>query len=466
MGNKIYKHIIIVKILVVVLLFAPLFLSQVYVAVPAAVEGFTNRILENAGTFTLPFGLLYELDRFTNIVALQDSDGSMADAFLTPIIFLLTCSMWCGVFYWLISLMKKNQALAPASGNEYWKKIFLSDLLISLVSFTFIFLLSKHNTDGDTGGNYLLYMGVLGLTIFCSFLLGTMWWAAEKLWTRNRLFGIIIASTAGIAALVVIFIAVQTVRKSDRPEYSPFDGVETAAATELDAAALATDSFTYEIKTPEEFPLSVSQLREAAAYLLHEQLELDSTAVKKRQTSDLALMWHSYVQPLYYEGEAEDPYDTPAYTKNHGLESAIRQFAWAGRDEARLRESFAGYKNLLHEMLPYNTYQRSFVRYYVEKLLLTYSALQAQEDVTVKLEKLYTKMAVTTDYTASEDFIGDVRQVLNNMDRIDPSLNNNDLNARRMNVWLVSFWARRYNEGNQQTVYDILKEIRDMYSGD
>ncbi len=75
-------------------------------------------------------------------------------------------------------------------------------------------------------------------------------------------------------------------------------------------------------------------------------------------------------------------------------------------------------------------------------------------------------MAVVTDYTASEDFIEDVKLVIDNMGRVDPSLNNNDLNARRMAVWLVSFWARRYNEGNQQTVYEILKEISDMYGGD
>lgn len=58
--------------------------------------------------FTLPFGLLYELDRLTNMVPLEDSNDSVADAFLTPIIFLLMGCIWCGIFYLLISLVRKN----------------------------------------------------------------------------------------------------------------------------------------------------------------------------------------------------------------------------------------------------------------------------------------------------------------------------------------------------------------------
>ncbi len=465
MGNKIYKYIIIVKILVIILLFAPLFLSQVNVTVPEGFERWTSDILKNADIVTLPFGLLYELDRFTNIVPLHYSNGSMADVFLTPIIFLLTCSMWCGIFYGLMSLIRKKSAAASATGSEYWKKIFLSDLLISLVSFAFIFLLNKHDTDGDTGENYLLYMVVLGLTIFCSFLLGSMWWLAEKLWVRNRLFAIITASTAGVAALVVIFIAVQTVRKSDRHDYTSNEAIFLAASAAADTTAPA-DIVAYETQAASDFPLSAAELREGAIYLLHEQLEIDSIVAKKRVVSDLAVMWHAYVQPLYYEGEDEDPYSTLAYTENRGLELIIRQCSWAGRDASRLRQSFDRYKKLLHEILPHNSYQRSSVHYYVDKLLLTYNALQTKENIAARLGKLYTRMAVTTDYTASEDFIEEVKLVIDNMDPVDPSLNNNSLNARRMAVWLVSFWARRYNEGNQQTVYEILKEISDMYSDD
>lgn len=465
MGNNIYKYIIIVKILVVILLFSPLFLSQVNIAAPEGFERWTHDILKNAGLVTLPFGLLYELDRFTNIVPLHYSNGSMADVFLTPVIFLLTCSMWCGIFYGLISLTRKKSTTPPAQGSEYWKKIFLSDLLISLVAFTFIFLLNKHDTDRDTGENYLLYMVVLGLTISCSFLLGTMWWLAEKLWARNRLFAIITASTAGVSALVVIFIAVQTVRKSDRHNYASDSAVFLSASALADTTA-TTDIVAYDTQAAADFPLSAPELREGVAYLLYEQLEIDSSVAKKRSTSDLAVMWHRYVQPLYYEGEDEDPYSTLAYTENRGLEIIIRQCSWMGRDSARLRETFNNYKKLLYEILPYNIYQRSAAHYYVDKLLLTYSALQAKENVAERLEKLYTKMAVVTDYTASEDFIKDVKLVMDNMDRVDPSLNNSDLNARRMAVWLVSFWARRYNEGNQQTVYEILKNISEMYSGD
>lgn len=291
-----------------------------------------------------------------------------------------------------------------------------------------------------------------------------MWWLAEKLWARGRLFAIITASTAGIAALVVIFIAVQTVHKSDRHDSHAGEAIFLAASAAADTTA--TDIVAYDTQAAADFPLRATELHEGAAYLLHEQLEIDSSIVKKRSTSDLALMWHTYVQPLYYKGEDEDPYSTVAYTENRGLEMIIRQCSWVGRDSVRLRQSFDAYKKLLYQILPYNTYQRSPVHYYVDKLLLTYSALQTKENITARLEKLYTKMAVVTDYTASEDFIEDVKLVIDNMDRVDPSLNNHDLNARRMAVWLVSFWARRYNEGNQQTVYEILKEISDMYSGD
>lgn len=247
--------------------------------------------------------------------------------------------------------------------------------------------------------------------------------------------------------------------------YTSGEAVFLAAPAVADTTA-PEDIVAYEAQAASDFPLAAPELREGAVYLLHEQLEIDSSAAKKRSTSDLAVMWHSYVQPLYYKGEDEDPYSTLAYTENRGLEMIIRQCSWMGRDATRLRQSFDAYKKLLHEILPYNIYQRSSVHYYVDKLLLTYSALHAKENTAARLEKLYTQMAVVTDYTASEDFIEDVKLVMDNMDRVDPSLNNNDLNARRMTVWLVSFWARRYNEGNQQTVYEILKEISAMYSGD
>lgn len=467
MGNKIYKYIIITEIGLILAIFTPSFLGQANVTLPESVERYSNDVLHHVATLTMPFGLLYELDSFTN-VPMQYTNGSLVDAFVTPVVFLLCCSMWCGIIYWLISIIRKKQAETSYTGT-FWKKVFLSNLLISLVSLVFIFLLNKHNQEGDTGDNFLLYMVVLILTIICSFLLATAWWLAEKLWYNNRLFSILIASTAGIAGLVVIFVAVQTVRKTDRADLyagEQFQAV-SAVADATTTEAITVDSTAADGNNDNPDPqtsIGPEYMIDAADYILHYQLEADSSVEKHQQTYELADKWHDFVLPLYAP-EGGNPRMTPAYAKNHGLDALIDQMDYVGRSGSRLQESFTLYKDLLWERLPLKVYQTSIARYYVEKLLQTYTVLQAEGAPATRLAKLYTKMADTTDYHETESFMVDVIPLVGNMNRIDPVLNNNDINAQRTAVWLISFWARRYHEGNQEEVHDILKNIRVMYDG-
>jgi hypothetical protein len=471
MGNKIYKYIIITEILLILAVFGPLFLGQVNVLLTESVERYSNDVLHHVATLTMPFGLLYELDSFTH-VPMQYTNGSLVDVFVTPVVFLLCCSMWCGIVYWLVNIIRKKQAPAITSDKDaFWKKIFLSNLLISLVSLVFIFLISQHNQEGDTGDNFFLYMIVLMLTITCSLLLAAAWWLAEKLWYRNRLFSIIIASTTGITALVVIFLAMQLVITTDRPALYSEEQLQAVSAA-VDAAAPAGEVIVADTAATVEnndhstpgTSIGPEYMIDAADYILRQQLEVDSSVAKHQQTYELADKWHNYVYPLYAP-PGGNPRATLAYAKNQGLDALIDQMNYVGRSGSRLQESFTLYKDLLWKALPYKTYQTSIARYYVEKLLHTYTVLQAEGAPATRLKKLYTKMADTTDYHETESFIGDVMPLVGNINRIDPALNNNDINAQRTAVWLISFWARRYHEGNQEEVHDILKGIQVMYDG-
>lgn len=475
MGNKIYRYIIIVEILVILVIFTPTFLGQLDITMPEAAERCHSDLLHHIATVTMPFGLLYELDSFTNM-PLQYTNGSMVDVFVTPAVILLWCSMWCGIIYWLANIIrKKKTATVTVYKGEYWKKVFLANLAISLVSLVFIFLLGRHN---DSGENFLLFMVVSVLTIICSFLSATAWWLAEKLWHNNRIFSLIIATSTGIAALVVIFMAVQIVKRTDFADSGP-QGEQYMAASAAVADAAAEAAEPMDIVTadttaagaatdddPPTPPLSSEFLIDAADWLLHHQLEIDSSEAKHQQTSDLAKMWSDYVLPLY-EPTTGDRHSTYAYSKDHGLDEAIEQMAYVGRSGSRLRESFDEYKELLRKNISYKIYQTSIARYYVNKLLLTYTVLQAEGTPATRLEKLYQKMNVSeNDYRETESFFSDVMPLVDNMSHIDPALNNSeDINAQRTAVWLVSFWARRYHEGNASQVHDILEEIQQMYDG-
>lgn len=470
MGNKIYKYIIITEILLILAIFTPLFLGQVHVTLPESVERYSNDVLHNIATLTLPFGWLYELDNFTNI-PIQNRNGDMIDVFVTPVIFLLCCSMWCGIIFWLVNMIRKKQpATANVSKCAFWKKFFLSDLLISLVSLGFVLLLDRHHRENETGEFFLHYMGVLLMTMICSFLLATAWWLAEKLWQRTRLVSLLIASTAGIAGIAVIFIAIAILEESNKIQHSYSDAEYETAANAIDdatkQATMALDSIAAagEPELPTGGPIGPEYMIDAADYILHRQLEVDSSVEKHQQTYELADKWHDYVYPLYAP-HGRNPRMTLAYAKDQGLDALIDQMNYVGRSGSRLQESFTLYKDLLWKRLPFKVYQTSIARYYVEKLLQTYTVLQAEGAPATRLKKLYTKMADTTDYHETESFIGDVMPLVDNMNRIDPALNNNDLNAQRTAVWLISFWARRYHEGNQDEVHDILKGIQAMYDG-
>lgn len=470
MGNKIYKYIIITEILLILAIFTPALLSKVNVALPASVESYSNVALHNIATLTMPFGWLYELDRFTNI-PMQNRNGDQFDMFVTPLVFLLCSSMWCGIIFVLVNIIRKKQPATPGvSKGAFWQKIFFSNLLISLVALGFLLLLDRHHREYDSGGYFLHYMGALVLTMIFSLLLATAWWLAEKLWLRTRVVSLLIACTAVIAGIAVIFLAIDLLNESNAIQGAYSDPASEATSRAIDDAAkqatMALDSITAANEPAHPAvggPVGEEYMTGAADYILHQQLKVDSS-MEKQQTYELADKWHDFVYPLYAP-HGGNPRMTLAYAKDQGLDALIDQMNYTGRSGSRLQESFTMYKHLLWERLPFKVYQTSLARYYVEKLLQTYTVLQAEGAPATRLKKLYTQMADTTVYHETESFIGDIIPLVGNLNRIDPALNNNNLNAQRTAVWLVSFWARRYHEGNQAEVHDILKSIQVMYDG-
>lgn len=64
----------------------------------------------------------------------------------------------------------------------------------------------------------------------------------------------------------------------------------------------------------------------------------------------------------------------------------------------------------------------------------------------------------------AEAYINDIA-FTGGLEDIDAAIAKGDRQGKRLAVWLVSFWARRYEEGNAAEVHYILRKIADIYGG-
>lgn len=477
MENKLYKYILLLEILLVTAI----------PGTPWLAYNFRNTTLEEAGrrlashyeTLSLPFGWLYGLDNLPNMIFHQYQQGSVIDVFVSPVVWLLTSCLWGGVLYWIIRLLRKKTDTAPSQGS-FWKKVFLSNLLISLVAFTFIFIIrsSEINTLSLSGDDFYTATYLFCLAaIIGAFLLGACWLLIEKVWQRNRVISIALSGVVVTGMLAVIFIAYDLVHykpyiRSDEvsPEVAQAaaDLVESinedVAGPAVVADAAAADAVTADAPLEWTGPTPPADtIRAALQFMCHSQLEL---AQNNGEPDDLILSWGMGLRALFVQQEPPTKAEAVRLFSTTALAPVVDIYSYTGRDGKRLKECFHQFSPYLPQILPVAVYRRSQLARYVDNLIAVRELLEEIPQYRAHLKTLYDKMnhpPVTWEPQA-ETYIDDIAWAVN-LRNIDAAIAKGDQQGNRVAVYLVSFWARRYAEGNAEEAYYILRHVANLYGG-
>ncbi|NML41286.1 hypothetical protein HHL17_29095 [Chitinophaga sp. G-6-1-13] len=478
MENKLYKYILLLEALLVTAIFG----------IPRLAQNFGNATLEAAGLqvasrhqmLSLPFGLLYELDGLPNMISHDYQQSTVIDTFVSPIVWLLTSCLWVGVLYGVIRLLRRKTDIA-SPGGSFWKKVFLSNLLISLVAFAFIFILRTSDIRSIANSDVDIYTGTC---LFCwaamigAFLLGASWLLIEKLWQRNRVISIALSGVVLTGMLAVIFIVYDLVH------YKPYSMSDEVSPEVAQAAADLTTSINEEVAAeaiastgdapaeavasaePEEWkgpePAGDS-IRAALQFICYDQLELGKN---NPAPTDLILNWGMGIRTLFAQKDRATIADAVKIFNTTSLAPVIEIFDFTGRDGQRLKACFDHFGPYLRQVLPTVVYQRSPAGRYIDNLIATYEYLQDIPHYRESLKTLYDKMNVPLDGTEpqAEAYIKDIAFAAG-LEKYDNAIAKGDRQGKRLAVWLVSFWARRYQEGNADEVHYILRHIADLYGG-
>lgn len=476
MENKLYKYILLLEALLVTAIFG----------LPRLAQNFGNATLEAAGLqiasrhqmISLPFGFLYELDGLPNTTSYAYQRGTIMDIFVSPIVWLLTSCLWVGVLYGIIRLLR-SKTDTIASGGSFWKKVFLSNLLISLVAFAFIFILRGSairtiaNSDMDvyTGTCLFCWAAIIGAV-----LLGASWWLIEKLRQRNRVISIALGGVVITAMLAVIFIVYDLVQyqpylRAEEEAPQAAEAAEPVQAAAADAAGIVNygedavaDAVTAEEPIEWKGPQpAIDSIRAALQFICYDQLELGK---KSRTPTALMLNWGLGIRSLFAQQDKATKEDAVRQFNTTSLWPVVELFDYTSRDGQRLKACFERYSEYLQEVLPTPVYRRSQVARYRDNLVATHDFLETIPGYRQSLKALYDKMNVPLDGTEpqAEAYIKDIAFAAGLAD-YDSAIAKGDKEGNRLAVWLVSFWARRYAEGNADEVYYILRRMGDLYGG-
>ncbi|NLR65676.1 hypothetical protein HGH92_15275 [Chitinophaga varians] len=477
MENKLYKYILLLEALLVTAIFGIPRLAQN--TGNATWEAAALQIASRHQIISLPFGFLYELDGLPNTTSYAYQQGTIMDTFVSPIVWLLTSCLWVGVIYGIIRLLRRKTDTVPFNGS-FWKKVFLSNLLISLVAFAFIFILRTSALRTIANSDLDIYTGIClfcWAAIIAAVLLGFSWWMIETLWQRYRVISVALSGVVLTAMLAVIFIVYNLVHyqpyTAPEADTSPqaAEAAELVQAAAADAAGIVNDGENavadavtadepIEWKGPQP---SVDSIRAALQFICYDQLELGK---KNRMPTDLMLNWGLGIRSLFAQQDRATKEDAVRQFNTTSLWPVVELFDYTGRDGQRLKACFERYGGYLQDVLPTPVYRRSQVARYRDNLVATHDFLETIPGYRQSLKTLYDKMNVPLDGTEpqAEAYIKDIAFAAGLAD-YDSAIAKGDKEGNRLAVWLVSFWARRYAEGNADEVYYILRRMGDIYGG-
>ncbi|RBL88309.1 hypothetical protein [Chitinophaga flava] len=478
MENKLFKYIIIIEMLLIVGIFGTSFLSAIHVGTMAMEEAGT-RIVSQYEIISLPFGWLYQLDTLPGALPPGEQHNSLCDMFVTPVVWLLTSCLWAGILYGIIRLLRRKGTETDTRKNHFWKKVFLSNLLISIVAFLFIFLFDYrylHTASSSENNFYPETFIFTGVAIAGAFLLGGCWWLIERWWAGKRALSIVFSSVVVVGMLSVIFAAYKLVGYTPTRDdaATPLTAEELAAAGMVQAAAAGTlvadsafpaTSASSQVENPWHGPEPESDsITAALQFICYDRLELGKNS---GHPADLMLNWGLEMRALFAQQDPLTPEQAIQQYHTNALAPVIAIFEFTGRDGRLLSACFDHFSEYLHLVLPQAVFRSSRASYYVDKLLATHDLLQEQSGYRESLAGLYEKMkqGANNGEPQAETYIADIGWA-GSLRSIDPALARGDQYGNRLSVWLVSFWARRYQEGNAGDVYDILQKLAAHYGGD
>jgi hypothetical protein len=113
---------------------------------------------------------------------------------------------------------------------------------------------------------------------------------------------------------------------------------------------------------------------------------------------------------------------------------------------------WAAWKETIFSNISTKTYFRKSFYDYTEALIKTYDTITNRDNYKEALEQAYYNLATIKCEGYIEDCIPESIRYYEDGWRIDW-------------IWAPGFWARRFHEGNQEVVYNILKEISAHYAG-
>ncbi len=113
---------------------------------------------------------------------------------------------------------------------------------------------------------------------------------------------------------------------------------------------------------------------------------------------------------------------------------------------------WAAWKETIFSNISTKTYFRKGFYDYTEALIKTYDTITSRDNYSDALDQAYQNLATNKCELYLEDCIPESIRYYEDGWRTDW-------------MWAPSFWARRFHEGNQEVVYNILKEISAHYAG-
>ena len=192
----------------------------------------------------------------------------------------------------------------------------------------------------------------------------------------------------------------------------------------------------------------------------------EGSDVRSKYLYDIYLHRRKQIPRAYqYNPNYTDYYDNNRHATETERGLALDIFNISRRPED-LQNLFISYKSLLVATLPPSTYKKYFQRY-VQGLIDVYRHIVMQENYRSVFDDLEKNISILTKQM--QDRAGSpyslslnpyTTTMFKNLYK-DEVVSFKDVDQQ---LWLHSFWLRRYMEGNMDVVYGILTEIKDIYT--
>jgi uncharacterized protein len=192
----------------------------------------------------------------------------------------------------------------------------------------------------------------------------------------------------------------------------------------------------------------------------------EGSDVRSKYLYDIYLHRRKQIPRAYqYNPNYTDYYDNNRHATETERGLALDIFNISRRPED-LQNLFISYKSLLVATLPPSTYKKYFQRY-VQGLIDVYRHIVMQENYRSVFDDLEKNISILTKQMqdrAGSPYPGSLNPYTTTMFKNlykDEVVSFKDVDQQ---LWLHSFWLRRYMEGNMDVVYGILTEIKDIYT--